>query len=198
MIAAKKSLPKYLSSDKLRILLGTPYKTQRHHILIMKLMARCGLRNSEVVGFQSKRKPEKEVNIPGLRVQDFDFTANQLTVRQGKGKKDRVVPFDDNLKLELQKWIKDNDLGHNDKLFDISTRAVGAFVKQYGKRAGLDEDIHPHMLRHSFAVAALKSGMNLRTLQKILGHTSLTTTQIYLDLTAGDISEDYRAHPLPY
>jgi integrase/recombinase XerD len=192
------SLPKYLSSDKLRILLNTPYKTQRHHILIMKLMAKCGLRNSEVVGFQNLRNPEKEVNIPGLRVQDFDFTANQLTVRQGKGKKDRVVPFDANLNVELQKWIKDNDLGANDNLFDISTRAVGAFVKQYGKRAGLTEDIHPHMLRHSFAVAALKAGMNLRTLQKILGHTSLTTTQIYLDITAGDISEDYAKHPLPY
>ena len=79
----------------------------------------------------------------------------------------------------------------------LSTRQVERSVENYGKLANIDQPIHPHMLRHSFAVHCLKSGMNLRTVQKMLGHSSLTTTQIYLDITGDDIKQDYFDHPLP-
>jgi len=178
-----KKLPKYLPAEKLRSLLNAPYKTKLDHILIMKLMAKCGLRVSEAVAVTKGH---------------FNFEDLSLTVRDGKGGKDRVVPFDRTLSIELQHYIEIHKLSAADKLFDISTRAVHSMVAAYGVRAGLEEKVHPHMLRHSFAVHALQSGMNLRTVQKILGHASLTTTQIYLDVTSDDIAADYTEHSLPY
>ena len=80
----------------------------------------------------------------------------------------------------------------------MKDRGFRAMVKRYGKRCGLEKDVHPHMLRHTFAVHCLKSGMNLRTVQKLLGHEHLTTTQIYLDVTGQDVADDFYAHPLPY
>ena len=79
----------------------------------------------------------------------------------------------------------------------MSTRHVERLVAEYGLKAGISQHVHPHMLRHSFAVHCLQAGMNLRTVQKMLGHSSLTTTQIYLDVTGDDIKQDYFEHPLP-
>ena len=177
-----KKLPKYLSEEEIRTLLDTPYKTNKHHILMMKLAYKCGLRNSEVCH---------------ITVKDIKFDERKVHVFQGKGAKDRLVPMPYDLMEDLKKYIDMYKLEYNDRLFDITERGFGKMIERYGKRAGLDKKISPHMLRHSFAVHRLKAGASLRSVQKALGHTSLTTTQIYLDITDEDVQEDFDKHPLP-
>jgi len=178
-----KRLPKYLSEQDIKKLLETPYKTNLKDILMLKLAYRCGMRNSEVCN---------------CKVKHIDFQNLGVFVEQGKGSKDRFIPtLTYDMVLQFQKYISDNDLKAEDKLWDITPRGFSAMVKKYGKRAGIERDVNPHMLRHSFAVHSLKAGVNLRSVQKSLGHSSLTTTQIYLDVLVEDIQEDYKQHPLP-
>lgn len=178
-----KRLPKYLTIDEIRTLLDTPYKTHMDHILMLRLAYNCGMRNSEVCN---------------VIVEDFNFEDLSVKVRQGKGGKDRIIyTLTHELVIMLQKYVHNNNLELQDKLFDISPKGFTAMVKRYGKRAGIEKNIYPHMLRHSFAVHSLKAGANLRSVQKSLGHASLTSTQVYLDLIGEDIKEDYRKHPLP-
>jgi predicted RNA-binding protein with TRAM domain len=145
-------------------------------------MANAGLRESEVINLQRK---------------DFHFDEELLFIREGKGQKDRVVPLNHAVLKDMAlKYAK--DLQPDDKLFDITRHGVYGLVKRYAKRAEIERNVHPHQLRHSFAVYSLKSGVDLRSLQKMLGHSRLETTAIYLQLTAGDLLEVTRNHPLPY
>jgi integrase/recombinase XerD len=135
-----------------------------------------------------------------LKIENVDFGDGTLMVRGGKGGKDRLIPVDHQTLDMIEYFVEDATSGYiilferNDKM---STRQIERLVADYGKKAGIEQHVHPHMLRHSFAVHCLKAGMNLRTVQKMLGHSSLTTTQIYLDITGDDIKEDYNKHPIP-
>ncbi len=180
-----RKLPKYLKEDKVRKLLNAPDRDKLRDRIILRILYRCGLRVSE---------------LTSLKIRDINFSEGMITVRGGKGDKDRIVPIDDDTLDLIQIYIKDREegvliLSQRDE--PISTRQVERIVKKYAKKADIKKNVYPHMLRHSFAVHSLKSGMNLRSVQKILGHSSLTTTQIYLDLTGEDLKEDYEKHPLP-
>jgi len=180
-----RKLPKYLKEDKVRRLLNAPNRDKLRDRIILRILYRCGLRVSE---------------LTSLKIRDINFSEGMITVRGGKGDKDRIVPIDDDTLDLIQIYIKDREegvliLSQRDE--PISTRQVERIVKKYAKKADIKKNVYPHMLRHSFAVHSLKSGMNLRSVQKILGHSSLTTTQIYLDLTGEDLKEDYEKHPLP-
>ncbi|MFP4000686.1 MAG: site-specific tyrosine recombinase/integron integrase [Thermoplasmata archaeon] len=180
-----KKLPKYLKEDEVRKLLNSPERKNVRDRLILRILYRCGLRVSEVTS---------------LKIQDINFDEGMITVRGGKGDKDRIVPIDDDTLDLIQLYKGDKDKGVlilSQRGKALSNRQVERIVKKYAKRAGLKKNVYPHMLRHSFAVHSLKSGMNLRSVQKMLGHASLTTTQIYLDLTGEDLKEDYEEHPLP-
>ncbi|MFO7792602.1 MAG: tyrosine-type recombinase/integrase [Candidatus Saliniplasma sp.] len=180
-----RKLPKYLRDDEVRKLLKAPSRNKTRDRLILRILYRCGLRVSE---------------LTNLKIQDIGFEEEMITVRSGKGDKDRVVPVDADT-LDLIEFYKAGaDKGTlilSERGESLSTRQVERIVKKYAKKAGLKKNVYPHMLRHSFAVHCLKAGMNLRTVQKMLGHSSLTTTQIYLDLTGEDIKQDYEEHPLP-
>ena len=140
----------------------------RNYVLLLTLW-RTGMRNSDIVNLKKQ-----------------DIQDKTIIVRQGKGKKDRVIPLESELGNLLGLFI--DRLKPRDKLFPITDRQVRNIVYKYSP----DElDVHPHTFRHSFAVHCLKSGMNIRTLQRILGHTSLTTTQVYLDLVGKDIVDDF-------
>ncbi len=178
----KTVLPKYLSIKDLKALLSAPYKTNPHHVLMMKYGCKCGLRNAEICN---------------VKRSDHNFTDHNMIVL-GKGSKERLVPVPLDFENDIKKYVETNHLIGGVKLFDISPKGLYAMVKRYGKRAGIDKNVHPHVLRHSFAVHGLKAGWNLRTLQKALGHKSLTTTQIYLDVNGADVMDDIMNHPLPY
>ena len=180
-----KKLPKYLKTEELQKLLNAPPRERMRDRLILRLLAHCGLRVSELCN---------------LDILDIDFNEEILMVRGGKGGKDRAVPIDvitlDLLDLYIGdikgKVIKSNKGG------SLSQRQIQTLVKNYTKKAGLRNDVTPHTLRHSFAVHSLNSGRSIRTVQKILGHSSLTTTQIYLDITSADVKDDCKRNPLPY
>ena len=115
-----------------------------------------------------------------------DIKPDEITIRQGKGHKDRIIPLDPHL-FDLLTYHMAN-LNLEDRLFPISTTMVRNIVHKYEG----DESIHPHTLRHSFAVYCLKQGLNIRSLQKILGHAHLDTTAIYLDLISQDVKDDFK------
>ncbi len=186
-----KALPKYLKEREVQKLLNAPDRNNLRDRLILRILYRCGLRVSE---------------LANLRIENIMFADNHIIVRHGKGGKDRIVPMDHYTLDLIEDYIRDEEtrelpmtgyLIQSARGDTISTRQVERLVAEYGLKAGISQHIHPHMLRHSFAVHCLKSGMNLRTVQKMLGHSSLTTTQIYLDITGDDIKQDYFDHPLP-
>jgi len=164
-------LLKYLTKTKVNEILNRARNDNRRNYLIILLMWRTGMRNSEVVK---------------LKKQDINFEEERIVIHQGKGKKDRWIPLDTSLGDLLAYHM--GDMGLNQRLFPITTAQVRNIVHKYQN----DEIIKPHTFRHSFAVHCLKSGMNIRTLQKILGHSNLDTTAVYLDLMGKDIMDDFR------
>lgn len=164
-----KRLPKYITQTEISAMLDKAKKDRYRNYILLMTMARTGVRVSEIVN---------------LRKRDIQDTT--ILIRQGKGKKDRVIPLERELGNLLGLYV--DRMNPKGKLFDITDRQVRNIVYKYSP-VGLD--VHPHTIRHSFAVHCLKRGMNIRNLQKILGHSNLTTTQIYLDVTGEDVSENF-------
>lgn len=140
----------------------------RNYIILMTF-ARTGMRIEEVATLKKK-----------------DILNDTIIVRRGKGDKDRVIPLDSELGSLLGLYT--DRLGPKDYVFPIKIRQIRNIVYKY---AIADLDIHPHTYRHSFAVHCLLQGMNVRNLQKIMGHTNLETTAVYLDLTSDDTKKDF-------
>lgn len=168
-------LPKAISaSDVLAIIKSTP--NLKHRVLLM-LIYGTGLRVGEVVGLQLK-----------------DIDSKQMLVRVigGKGKKDRVVPLPSNLLPLLRTYYK--AFRPQRYLFEgqtpgqaYSTRSVQQVLKQAAKRARIPYSVTPHMLRHSYATHLLEGGTDIRFIQKLLGHKSIRTTEIYTHVTTRNL-----------
>lgn len=172
-------LPKYLKKKEALLLLNTPYKTDiRDHMMILTFL-KLGVRVSELICIKAK---------------NFDFVERSLLIESGKGKKDRMLFFDMEYSTAAREYMEKFNLGGDDILFNMTRRQVHNIISNYGKKAGLEEKVYPHKLRHTFAVTFLRNGGNLRDLQKTLGHSSLTTTQIYLDITGEDLREGIDRH----
>lgn len=181
-ISHEKKLPVVLSKEEVwRMLLAC--KLLKHRILI-GLLYGCGLRCMEV---------------RSVRLRDLDFDRKQLQVVQGKGKKDRLVPLSEHLMRGLLKYIeaeKPTDwLFHgqpeaNRKGGDFdsrySQRGVQWAVKQAAKNAGVIKDVHVHTLRHCYATHLLEDGMDIITLQRLMGHANIDTTMEYLHIAQLD------------
>ena len=155
--AIAKRLPKYISKEEIMNILARAKKDRYRNYILLLTLWRTGMRNSEIVNLKKQ-----------------DIQDDTLIVRHGKGKKDRVIPLESELGNLLGLFI--DRLKPRNKLFPITDRQVRNIVYRYSPE-GLH--VYPHMFRHSFAVHCLKGGMNLRTLQRILGHTSLTTQKEY-------------------
>ena len=149
----------------------------------------CGVRVSELVG---------------LDLEDVDMREEWVRV-QGKGKKERVVPLGSKAKASLERYtMRRLELvrEHTSAMFlnfrggRITARSVRRLLKEHLIRAGLDPDVTPHGLRHSFATHLLDSGADLRSIQELLGHTSLSTTQRYTHVSMQRVVDAYdSAHP---
>ena len=122
----------------------------------------------------------------------------------GKGAKVRVVYIngeskiflDNYLNIRNNKNIKTNSLFINKYGERLSVRSIQKIVKKHGKKAGLDLPLHPHMLRHTFATQMLSNGADLRTVQTLLGHSKISTTQIYTHVANKDMEKSYfNFHP---
>lgn len=188
-------LPHFLNTDQVATLLETPPSDQPSGLrdrAILETLYSAGLRVSELVT---------------LDLGDWDRDANVLRVR-GKGRKERIAPVGRFAATALSDWLEvrrpANDIGPADRdaVFlnrfgrRLTTRSVGRLLEKHIAAAGLDQLTSPHTLRHSFASHMLDGGADLRSVQELLGHKSLTTTQIYTHVSTRRLRETYeRAHP---
>jgi integrase/recombinase XerD len=189
----KKALPKALSLEQLERLLAEPDTEDPVGLrdrALLELIYGAGLRISEAVD---------------LTVGEVDFTENALRIT-GKRGKTRWVPLPGETSIWLQKYMgKARPLlqkRNTDRVF-ISARGlplrrttVGLALKEYVRLARLPEGTSPHTLRHTYAVHLLKGGADLRSVQELLGHESIATTQVYTHLELEEVARKYReAHP---
>ncbi len=186
------SLPRFLSQEEVDCILEKPdLKTDRgiRDRAMLEVLYATGLRVSELVG---------------LRLSDVDLEVGVLNCF-GKGSKQRRVPLGRSaisyLKLYLTVRRRLLDESRSERLFvdrggrEMSRQKFWMIIKRYGRLAGID-DVTPHMLRHSFATALLSNGADLRSVQMMLGHSNISTTQIYTHVTDDQIKNSYRKyHP---
>ncbi|MCX5634109.1 MAG: tyrosine recombinase XerC [Phycisphaerae bacterium] len=192
----EKKLPKFLEYEQVKKLIETPPTDNwlgARDRAIMETLYSTGVRVSELVG---------------LNIDDVDFLSEVLHIR-GKGKKERLTPIGSSSLQAIQHYMEfRNKRAQSNGNFDskvlfvnkhgkrLSTRSVRRKMDKYLKIAGLDPSISPHTLRHSFATHMLNNGADLRSVQELLGHQSLSTTQIYTHLTTKKLKEVYdSAHP---
>ncbi len=178
---------KYLKESELKALLEAPDNLRDH--MILRVLYVTGMRVGELCA---------------LHVGDVDFEEETITIQRAKRHKEgRMVPIPDRSTLLLLRQMT-KGRGRKEPLFQskkggfLSTRQAERIVYKYARQAGIDEDRrHPHVLRHTHAVMALRSGIDIRTLQLNLGHSSLNTTAIYLTMDIEERSKQYREHALP-
>ncbi len=144
--------------------------------------------------------------IQGLTIRDIDFTRLLLRIT-GKGNKTRIVPFGSKAKDSLVEWLKINRIWNGEFRPEshvfitqqgnvITPRQIENRVKFQALRAGANVDLHPHLLRHCFASHMLSNSRDLRAVQEMLGHSNLTTTQIYTHVDFDHLAQVYdQAHP---
>ena len=179
---------KYLKESELRQLLEAPRRMRDR--LIIKMLYETGMRVGE---------------LSALTIGDVDLEAGEITIQHAKRHHEgRKVPIVNSwTRTMLQDYIgtrknRKDPLFVSNKRGQLSRRQIERLVHNYGTRVGLDKDkSHPHVLRHTHAVHALKSGIDLRTLQQNLGHSSIEVTAIYLTMDIDDRKEEYTKHRLP-
>lgn len=188
----KKLLPQTLDADQVSRLLmldGEDTITRRDHAM-MELFYSSGLRLAELCSLDVDDAPA--------------MLAGEVRV-QGKGSKERVVPVGRHARSALQRWLKrraevarpdETALFVGERGARIHPRTVQQRLAHWAKVQGLGQHLHPHMLRHSFASHLLESSGDLRAVQELLGHASISTTQIYTHLDFQHLASVYdRTHP---
>jgi len=192
---AGKKLPHFLSTEQLAILLETPLANTWDGLrdrAILETLYSAGLRVAELVA---------------LDIEDWDRDADVLRVI-GKGRKERLAPMGSYATKAMLRWLEARAERPNIKpdarqaVFlnknggRLTTRSIRRTLDKHLQTAGLDSITSPHTLRHSFATHLLDGGADLRSVQELLGHKSLTTTQIYTHVSTKRLREAYQAaHP---
>ena len=189
---SEKKLPVVMDVDSLNRLLESPPKKpiDIRDYAMLELFYSTGLRLSELVS---------------LNVRDIEGTNGQLGIT-GKGAKDRKVMVGDRAQQAIKCWLdvrsqfaksnSDGALFLNQKGGRLSSRGVQQRLQILAKQRGLGRNLHPHMMRHSFATHLLESSSDLRAVQELLGHSNISTTQIYTHLDFQYLAEIYEsAHP---
>ncbi len=189
-----RKLPHCLSTEEIKQILAAPDKSKPLGLrdrAILETMYSAGLRVSEAVGMNDG---------------DVDLTSGVARVR-GKGKRERLGLVGSHAQKALRDWLSKRELAPGLKppsspLFvnrfgkRLSARSVERMLEQLLKKAGLDTRTTPHTLRHSFATHLLNAGADIRSVQELLGHKSLVTTQIYTHVTTSTLRDMYeKAHP---
>ncbi len=183
-----KNLPRFLFREHIEKLLGTPQTETKNgwrDQLILELLYGSGLRVSELVG---------------LNITDVDLSSSLLRVK-GKGRKERIVPLTEPTKKAIDAYLSvrtDSEVALilNYKGSRLTSRSVRRIIDKLEKKANLNQHVHPHMLRHTFATHLLDGGADLRSVQELLGHKKLSSTQIYTHLTREKLRHVYMdSHP---
>ena len=187
----ERKLPHFLTGKEIgKLLLAPPAKEAMglRDRAILETLYSAGLRVSELVG---------------IDVEDLDLEDGLVRVR-GKGKRERLAPLGSHAIKAVKRWLKVREPNRKTKgaLFlnkfggRLTTRSVARMLDKYLKLTGLDLRTSPHTLRHSFATHLLDRGADIRSVQELLGHKSLVTTQIYTHVSTAGLRKVYeRAHP---
>jgi integrase/recombinase XerD len=187
-------LPQVLTRGEVASLLGTPRGTAPAALrdrALLELMYACGLRASEAID---------------LEVGDLDLRVAVLRAR-GKGSKERLVPVGREAITAVRAYLErgrpalvglrdERHLFLNQRGNGLTRQGLYKIVQRHARTAGLDDRMSPHTLRHTFATHLLAGGCDLRSLQEMLGHADIATTQIYTHLSAERLKDVYfKAHP---
>lgn len=176
-----KKLPDVMTPEQAGALLDSVKEAERN-LAMLELLYGAGLRVSELVG---------------LNLEDVDRSEGWLRIR-GKGRKERQVPYTGKAAAALEAYLPvrkaaplETAVFTNHRGKRLTTRGVQKIVKSYG-----DFSLHPHSLRHAYATHLLRDGADLRTIQELLGHARLSTTQRYTQVSLTDLMAEYdKAHP---
>lgn len=184
----EKRIPEFLFLDEIEVFLNSFDETdpaKKRDRIMFELMYASGLRLSELIN---------------LKISDIDFNSGILNI-QGKGNKQRIVPFYDSIGQDVEEYIQKirpifNPKQHefvfvNQKGGQFTSRGVQYRLNEASKQTNFTMHLHPHMLRHSFATHLLDQGADLRFVQELLGHESLSTTQIYVHVSKERLKRVY-------
>jgi len=190
----QRRLPEFLEISEVELLLSAP---DRNDIIglrdqaILELLYTTGMRVSELLS----------LNLP-----DIDMV-NAIVKVRGKGKKERIIPIGGPAMSALNEYIKRRDELAGDKSIQAiflsergnripDSKSIGRRITKYAQSVGIKKKITPHTFRHTFATHLLNAGADLRSVQELLGHTNLSTTQIYTHVTADRLKKVYeKTHP---
>lgn len=188
-----KKLPEFLYNDEMvKVLksISTTTPLGLRNMALLELFYATGMRVSE---------------IANLKLEQIDFELNLILVH-GKGNKDRYVAFGEEAKTALNNYLVEarkklllhkTDYGYvflNSNGNRITSRGLEYIIKNIFLNAGISASVHPHMLRHTFATQMLNNGADLRTVQELLGHESISTTQIYTHVTKQNLCDIYHKY----
>lgn len=187
----EKKVPQILTVEEINLLLEQPSKTSPKEVrdkAMLELLYATGMRVSELVS---------------LKLEDVNLTLGYIICRDNG--KDRVIPIENAARSALENYIKNYREGlcqDSQYLFSnlhgtpMTRQGFWKLIKAYAKKAGINKDITPHMIRHSFASHLVTNGADLKAVQEMLGHSDISTTQIYLRSRQSKIKEEYeKAHP---
>lgn len=187
----EKKLPEILSVEEINLLLEQPSRNTPKEIrdkAMLELLYATGMRVSELVN---------------LKFEDVNLTLSFIVCRDNGS--ERVIPIENAARNALEIYIRDYRDGmcqNNDYLFTnlqgtpMTRQGFWKLIKAYAKKAGINKDITPHMIRHSFASHLVTNGADLKAVQEMLGHSDISTTQIYLKSRQSKLKEEYeKAHP---
>ena len=185
----KQRAPEVMSAEKTNLLLdGAEELSKERDLAILELLYGCGIRVSELVG---------------IDLDHLDLHAGWLRVR-GKGNKEREVPVPERAVAAVRRYLDarpavpptDRALFLNSRNARLGDRQVRRIVKTYALLLAGDSTVHPHSFRHAYATHLLADGADLRSIQELLGHARLSTTQRYTQVSLRDLQAVYdRAHP---
>ncbi len=183
-----KTLPKFLTEEQVNVFIEAPDLMKlagKRDKAIMETLYSTGIRVSELVG---------------LNTDSVDVISNVVKVF-GKGKKERIVPIGDKAINAIKEYL-DSRKSSSKALFlnkrggRLTDRSIRNILDKYIIKASIEQNVSPHVLRHSFATHLLNRGADLRSVQELLGHVNLSTTQIYTHITTERLKKVYdKAHP---
>jgi integrase/recombinase XerC len=185
----KQRLPEVMSEEKTNALIDTVAEqpARERDLAFLELLYGCGIRVGELVG---------------INLEDLDLKQGWLLVR-GKGNKEREVPVGERAIAAIEAYREKRDARPGERALFVNSRGarlndrqVRRLVKMYALLATGDSTVHPHSFRHAYATHLLNDGADLRTIQELLGHARLSTTQKYTQVSLKDLQAVYdRTHP---
>jgi len=173
----EKKIPAVLTKDEVKRLINA-IPTKKSKLMISMIYA-CGFRVSELIN---------------LKINDLNFEEMTGYVRQAKGKKDRIFNISKFLLNNLKKQVNNQRELNQEYLFTgpkgkLTDRNLQKIVRKFAKKAGINKEVHPHTLRHSFATHLLENNVDIRKIQELLGHADLSTTQIYTHISTEELKK---------